>query len=417
MHDLAKVAELVRSQTGIVIGEAQLPSLAAALTRVDPEIDAATFLAEVRGHESTSGRMARLVDEITNQESYFLREPRDLHAIDWPRLGEAARSSAFGRVRIWVSACAAGEEAYTLAILASEAFGPAPPVDILATDVSGAALRAARLGSYSGTRLRELPASLRNRYFTDERGRHRIREEVASLVRFKRHNLVTDPAPPTGDSRFDVVTCRNVLIYFEPDTVRRVISRLEATVEPGGQLILGVADRLPGTSGRMDRRSDDVRPPAPAPRRKPARPGAARRSAPVRRAEDRIEDAVTAADSGDLGRAISIASTVLERDPLNADAYFVRGLAELNRGEGPRAVESFRRALYVDPAFGLAAFKLGRAQDSCGEPAAARLAYERALRELDSSDERHRAILDQVDVADVEAACRARLASGGVTPR
>jgi chemotaxis protein methyltransferase CheR len=411
---LAEIARLVRSETGVVIGESQFPALAAAVGRVDPELDPAGFLAEVKGHESTGSQIARLVDEVTNQESYFLREPRDLHAIDWVRLAHAARSTEPGRVRIWVSACAAGEEAYTLAILASEAFGPAPPVDILATDVSGAALRSARRGSYSATRLRELPAAVRDRYFTRDGGRYVIRDRVASLVRFGRHNLVTDPAPPTGEDRFHVVTCRNVLIYFEPDTVRRVISGLEGAVEPGGQLILGVADRLPGTSGRIDRRRDDGRPAAPARERTPV---AARPDVPQPRVQQRIEDALSAADGGDLARAVSIASTVLERDPLNADAYFVRGLAELGRGDGPRAVESFRRALYVDPAFGLAAFKLGRAQDSCGDAVAARVAYERALRELDSAEGRHRAILDHVDLGDVAAACRARLEADGAASR
>jgi predicted TPR repeat methyltransferase len=72
-------------------------------------------------------------------------------------------------------------------------------------------------------------------------------------------------------------------------------------------------------------------------------------------------------------------------------------------------VTSFRRALYVDPSFGLAAFKLGRAHDASGERAAARRAYERALRALDPEDERHRLILDQVDLGDVAAACRVRL--------
>jgi chemotaxis protein methyltransferase CheR len=416
-ENLAEIAELLRRHAGIALDEAQLPALAAALARVDPGADPDTFLSEVRGREATSSSLARLIDEVTNQESYFFREPRDLHAIDWFDLAERARRSGSGTVRIWVSACAAGEEAYTLAILASEAFGSGrPPVDILATDVSGAALRAAQEATYSGTRVRNLPPVLRERYFEHDGGRHRLRDGVASLVRFRRHNLVRDPAPPTGEGRFHVVTCRNVLIYFDPETVRRVISTLETGVEEDGQLILGVADRLPGTTGRLDRAPADQGPRRPAATRKSVAAERGRRP-PPHPAESTIEDALRAADEGDLERAIALASTVLDRDPLDADAYFVRGLAELGRGDGGRAVESFRRALYVDPTFGLAAFKLGRAQDSCGQAAAARLAYERALRELDPKDDRHRTILDQVDLGDVAAACRARLGSGGIALR
>jgi Flp pilus assembly protein TadD len=87
-------------------------------------------------------------------------------------------------------------------------------------------------------------------------------------------------------------------------------------------------------------------------------------------------------------------------------------MAQLGLGNASAAVDSFRRALYVDPSFGLAAFKLGRAHDTRGDPGAARRAYQQALRTLDPGDERHRAILEKVDVGDVAAACRVRLRSG-----
>jgi len=103
------------------------------------------------------------------------------------------------------------------------------------------------------------------------------------------------------------------------------------------------------------------------------------------------------------------AHLVLTAEPLNADAYFVGGLAQLGLGDAEAAATSFRRALYVDSSFGLAAFKLGRAHDARGDPRAARRAYEQALRTLDPDDDRHRVILDKVDVGDIAAACRARL--------
>jgi tetratricopeptide (TPR) repeat protein len=87
-------------------------------------------------------------------------------------------------------------------------------------------------------------------------------------------------------------------------------------------------------------------------------------------------------------------------------------MAELGLGNASSAVESFRRALYVDPAFGLAAFKLGRAHDTCGDASAARRSFERALRTLDPADDRHHVVLDKVDIGDIAAACRMRLQSG-----
>jgi chemotaxis protein methyltransferase WspC len=123
-----------------------------------------------------------------------------------------------------------------------------------------------------------------------------------------------------------------------------------------------------------------------------------------------LERAVAAADAGDLTGAIALAAELAELDPLNADAYFVRGLAELGSGDAAAAVGSFRRALFIDPSFGLAAFKLARACDATGDRRSARRAYAQALDTL-SDDNRHRAILGQVDVADVADACRARLLS------
>ncbi|HWW66424.1 MAG TPA: CheR family methyltransferase [Solirubrobacterales bacterium] len=434
---LAMVAELVRRETGIVVKEAQLPALAAALGRVAPDMDAERFVAESSGRSEDTALLNRLVDEVTVQETYFFRELRELQAIEWQRLLEGEREGGLGVVRVWVAACATGEEAYSLAILASEALGPVgTPVTILGTDISSAALERAAAGEgYTERSVRNLPPHLRQRYFTEEKGRYRVRESIRSLVRFRHHNLIGDPSPPPGEVSFDVIACRNVLIYFDLATVEPVISSLESALRPEGHLILGAADRLTGTAGALGRTAPGAqaerrrRPPAAKrPLRRPLglEPklgegtgtagrrewgGGGDRAVPRRRAEDSIEDALLAADAGELDAAIEIVEALLAKDPLLADAYFVRGLVELGLGDTRAATASLRRSLYLDPSFGLAAFELGRAHDRRGNAKAARRAYERALRTLDPEDERHRALLAQVDLGDVIAACEARLRS------
>jgi tetratricopeptide (TPR) repeat protein len=198
--------------------------------------------------------------------------------------------------------------------------------------------------------------------------------------------------------------------------VERVIESLAGSLHDQGQLILGAADRLSGTAGRLglDASPDGERVERRRPRRELRRPlGLEKPAHPRRRAEDRIEEALLAADAGDLDAATAKVDGVLDKNPLDADAHFVRGLVEMGRGNPDAAVEALRRALYVDPSFGLAAFQLGRAHDARDDRRAARRAYEQALRTLDPGDERHRVILDQVDLGDVAAACRARL-SGAV---
>ncbi|MDQ6751364.1 MAG: tetratricopeptide repeat protein [Actinomycetota bacterium] len=430
---LAEVARLVHAETGVVIREPQMTALAAALGRLGDDMDADRFLGELAG-QTAMASISRLIDEVTVKETYFLRELRDLGAVDWHGLLARARAGGSEVVRVWVSACATGEEAYSLAMLASEALGSLPPVSVLATDISPAALQRAEAGRYTERSMRNVSAELRERYFVPVERGHAVRQSLKSLVRIRRHNLVADPSPPAGEVPFDVIACRNVLIYFDTPTVEQVIGSLEMALRPEGHLILGAADRLCGTAVRLGSTALDrdpierrrPRPPKPALRRplgleagQPAgsigtlRPPShgPEDQAPRRRVEDRLEQALEAADRGDIETAIVTAAAVIAAAPLNADAYFVRGLAELRYGDHDAAATSFRRALYVDPSFSLAAFELGRAHDARRDLPAARRAYEQALRTLDPDDDRHRLLMDQVDLADIAAACRARLVS------
>jgi chemotaxis protein methyltransferase CheR len=195
------------------------------------------------------------------------------------------------------------------------------------------------------------------------------------------------------------------MIYFDLPTVDRVLSSLERAVRRDGVLVVGAADALCGSGARARRAraAPAVATPAGRERRRPLGGTVPR--------EEVLATALREADSGRAEEAKARASTLLADNPLDADAYFLRGLVELRSGELPRAVASLRRALYVDPCFGLAAFQLGRAHDALGDTAAARRAYEQALRTLQPEDERHEPLLQQVDLGDVAAACRARLAA------
>jgi chemotaxis protein methyltransferase CheR len=316
---------------------------------------------------------------------------------------------------VWSAGCASGEEAYTLALLAAEAFAPGPPpVDVLGTDVSGAALAAATAGRYGERSVRGIEPALRERYLERQAdGSYLAGHRLRALVRFRRHNLVRDPAPPSGESHFDLVVCRNVLIYFDAPTIARVIESLERSLRRGGTLVLGAADALHRVAG----------PPAPErqPRRPPRRP---RRREPVVRQpltrEQRLAAALDAAGKGNSDGAMAQVGSLLGENALDADAHFVDGLVALEAGSPEHAAAALRRALFADPRFALAAFTLGRAYDVLGDTLAARRSYQLALRTLDPADDRHRQMLQQVDIGDIAAACRVRLAraasQGAATP-
>jgi len=411
---LEEVAKLLLSESGVRIQAEQVASLDAAIRRLGRDMDASAFLRAAEDSRNRALLLGRLIDEVTVQETYFFRQPAELEAIDWRLLHEGARAAGSDKVRVWVAACASGEEAYTVAILAYERFASTqPPVSILATDISQSALAKAERGRYRGRAVRPIEEGIRERYFSRQGDELVVGEALRRLVGFRRHNLLRDPAPPPGEEPFDLILCRNVLIYFDSVAAEHVILSLERSLRPQGMLVLGAADRLCGSIRRLSRLGEERTPPRRRARAResPTRPAVRR---PLGRKveaspRERMAVAVQAADSGKLEKAIETTAEMLEDNPLDAEAYFIRGLAQLASGDATAAVISFRRALYVDPTFALAAFKLGRANEIVGEETVARRAYQQALRSLDAEGSRHEAILGEVDLGDVAAACRVRI--------
>jgi chemotaxis protein methyltransferase CheR len=128
--------------------------------------------------------------------------------------------------------------------------------------------------------------------------------------------------------------------------------------------------------------------------------------------DQRLTATLTAAASGDRSGALEHAASLVEAHPLDADAHFLHGLVALEAGDPAKARDALRQALVADPAFCIAAFTLGRAYDALGDGTAARRAYLQALRNLDPNDRTHESLLQQIDVADIAAACRFRLDEG-----
>ena len=380
------VAELVLRESGIRVQPAQHPALRSAIVRALPNGDPAAFLDLAANPVEGPRAIATLIDEVTIKETFFYRDRQQLDTIPWRALLERAQAAGSQEIRVWCAACATGEEAYTLALLACEAFAPAsPPVRILATDISSAALAASQAGRYRERSLRTVAPSLRDQYFEQDGEQLLVGDRLRSIVTFAQHNLVAGTMPPLGETAFDLIICRNVLIYFDGETADRVVEGLRGALRPEGTLILGSADVLCGSARRLVKLESiparqQSAPTTPIPLRKP------------------------------LGVVAAAKSSAL-LDPAAVETRFLQGIAELESGEAFAAAESLRHVLYLDPTFGLAAFALGRAHEATGDPSAARRAYQQALRTIDMADDRHDHLLEQVDLVDVATACRARLAT------
>ncbi len=186
-----------------------------------------------------------VVDALLNQETSFYRDSGVLEAVASVVEGLADKGVT-RRARVWSAACSTGQEPLSLAILFAERaarFGAAEP-EIVASDVSGAAIARAKAGRYSQFEIqRGLPVRRMIDWFEAVGNEWVARPELVRRVHYRRHNLVSDPLPP---GRFDVVLCRNVLLYLSPALRRQVLDRLAGALRPDGLLVLGAGETVIG---------------------------------------------------------------------------------------------------------------------------------------------------------------------------
>jgi chemotaxis protein methyltransferase CheR len=194
--------------------------------------------------------IAALALELTVPETYFFRHVEQYRAFIEVVVPERlAHRRAERRLRILSLGCASGEEPYTLAMLVRDAVtDPAWDVSILGVDVNPAVLEQARRGRFSAWALRDTPAPDRDRWFRAEGREFVLDAALRASVRFEQHNLVDDDPQLWRWGSYDVVFCRNVVMYFAPEQAQRVIARIARALCPGGYLFLGHAETLRGIS-------------------------------------------------------------------------------------------------------------------------------------------------------------------------
>lgn len=194
----------------------------------------------LRYDPGADAEFAILVESLVVNETYFFREAAALRVIVdvfVPRLLEAGKAP-----RIWCAACSTGEEPLTLAMLLDEA-GLLDKVAIVASDISARVLAHAKAGRYVRRSLRALPSGVIDRWLLPDEDGMRVAPRIAHAVSFHCINLM-DEAKIAALGQFDVVICRNVLIYFRDQTVEHVIANLWQSLAPGGHLLVGASESL-----------------------------------------------------------------------------------------------------------------------------------------------------------------------------
>lgn len=353
----------------------------------------------VRLLENRLDEMHALIGELTIGETYFFRQPEHfdlLRNMVFPDLIE--RHQATRRLRIWSAGCATGAEPYSVALLLRAELADSLvgwDVSIVGTDINREFLARARVAKFGNWAFRAGPKDLRSRYFEPAGKEWVLRPEFRQRVTFEPHNLVRDSCP----AEFDLILCRNVMIYFGPEVIRSTVERLHAGLSQGGWLLVGHAElstetfrafrtvnvegvtiyqKAPPSAVEVEKKSV---PAWQAPPPKKAQAKANQRKPPVQRHEPAtsIDEIRKLADRGEWQQAASLCRALLENDSLNAAAHFTLGLVLEHSGAAAEAEQSFKRTIYLDRLFALAHFHLGTLLARDKRLGQARRAFENVL--------------------------------------
>jgi len=356
--------------------------------------DYVTLAADPAGPEQR-----KLIDAITVPHTWFYRDLEQLHTI-----GRLISAMPNGPVSIWVAGCATGEEAYTLAMIGHRI---GREVSVLATDVNENALAAARRGVYGALAVRDVPARER-RWLIEREGSFTVEPALRAHVTFARHNLV-DPPPAAPRGAWDLVVCRNVLIYFAPVAAARLLQRFARSVREGGALVVGASEvvfeppaglELVSSGNRLVLRrtarpaiaklalpraatANPVAPSGPPPTSPPpiaiAAPSPEPAVEPAVRDEDLVATLVRGHalfERGEIARAVAVYGGLARSHPSVAEVWLFLGIARYAHGEVDAAAQALRASLCLDPALWPAGFYLARAYDRLGRRAEALQQYD-----------------------------------------
>ncbi len=253
-RDFARFQKLIHEEAGIHLTPAKKELFVARTHKRLRELGLSSFGAYFAQVVQDPDERTLLFDRISTNETRFFREPQQLGFLSQrvlPRLRQQAEAGQRRRrLCAWSAGCASGEEPYSLGMVLRQQLTAQDgwQIEILATDLSTRALERAGRGVYPIERTGEIPeACLRAFMLRGVRSREgwmTVGPELRAIVSFARLNLCTDPYPP---GPFDLVLCRNVLIYFDAETRQQVVARLVERLAPEGLLLVGHAESLSGS--------------------------------------------------------------------------------------------------------------------------------------------------------------------------
>lgn len=249
------IADLLASRTGQELTESRVWRVPSALAGIFRErgisnVDQLVCLLD-NPHETTLAN--EVVEALLNNETYFFRDHAYFATLAHQVLPELVRERAASRkLSIWSAGCSTGQEVLSLAMMFAEqpARWAGWNIEILGTDISGKAISTARAGLYTQFEIqRGISVAQMLNFFSETNGGWQASDKIRGLTRFQQHNVL-DPVP--APCRFDLILCRNVLLYFNIATRQRVFDRLSGALAPDGWLMLGAGETVVGQTERFE---------------------------------------------------------------------------------------------------------------------------------------------------------------------
>ncbi|MFG6665793.1 CheR family methyltransferase [Halomonas sp. HNIBRBA4712] len=416
MSSYAPFKQLVHERLGLHLEglhEARLIKAVEALRADTGEPQSEALIARLRQEPAL---FDAFISRLTVNETYFYREADALIWLAEHYLPERLAHTG-APLHILSAGCSSGEEPFSLAMALAERFGERAPTlfHITAGDVDRQALACARRGLYTGMAFRTLPEPLKARYFTRSGSRYAVDAALREWIDFRPLNVLD--APTMAESAaFDVILFRNVSIYFDEPTRKRIQQRLAERLAPGGVLLCGVAETLGNDLGVLTLAQQQgtfyfCRPEAAAapgasspplepavvvptliqtPKAPPGDPPADAPPEPSSLLEQRLRQAHAHLEHSRLDEAESLLTALLEEQPWSVDALLLAGLVARWQQRSLDAQAYFKRALYVAPEcwpahfYQAELFRCGALSRVPGQP---RRGYEATLRLLTASPE------------------------------
>ena len=242
------LAEFIHTRTGIHLKEEKQSLLSGRLQNTLQERGMSSFSEYYHflKRNANGNEIALLVDKITTNHTFFMRETGHFTFFQSKVLPDLIRAGGQRDLRVWSAGCSSGEEPYTLSMIIDEYFGGNKNgwnTQLLATDICNTVLDKARSGEYTAEAIKDIPEHWKTRYFRKNNERHYgVTPHIQKEVLFRRFNLMDEEFP--FKRKFHAIFCRNVMIYFDEDTRARLIRKFYELTEPGGYLFIGHSESL-----------------------------------------------------------------------------------------------------------------------------------------------------------------------------